>query len=329
MIVEVAPGCALTTGACRNSWRRLTAFLRGSGAPTIDAADLNTVQDVEFATRKMLDTPTETNKPVEKFYRWWLQLNRLKAINSGVSDVVRAAMDDEPVRFGANTTYAHGTFTDLLVTNPVSVPIALADIYGNRMDRGGLLTLPGILAAGATPTRTSPTKRGIFIRDQLLCESIPPPPVNEPVVPPQIQWQGRTLRQELETLQDNQTCKTCHSLVDTLGFAYERFDRVGRWRNSDNGQPIDDSGLLDGQPVNGPQAMGMILAGSRQAQRCFSQRWLEFAMSEMQGRPLIEGASPTVDPSAVDDVEKWAVGHQFEIREIIVGVTRSSAFLAP
>ena len=50
--------------------------------------------------------------------------------------------------------------------------------------RVGVLSQPALLAATSKPNMTSPIHRGIFVREQLLCTALPPPPPDLMVVAP-------------------------------------------------------------------------------------------------------------------------------------------------
>ena len=101
--------------------------------------------------------------------------------------------------------------------------------------RAGLLGQGTFLASTAGPTATSPTARGIFVRERLLCQHVPPPPpgvittLPDPIAdqPPK----GR--RQLMNEHVENPTCASCHRLMDPIGFGFEHFDAIGKWRDKE------------------------------------------------------------------------------------------------
>jgi hypothetical protein len=115
-------------------------------------------------------------------------------------------------------------------------------------------------------------------------------------------------------------CPTCHAEINAPGFAFEGFDAVGQRRQLDNGAPIDTSGqmLLDGRRVRfgGPVELIDGLARSKEAHRCYSRRWMEFAY----GRPLAQTDLPTLDAIAA---------HSLPIADLLVAIVRSPEFLSP
>src|SRR5260370_10592710 len=97
--------------------------------------------------------------------------------------------------------------------------------------RAGLLGQGSFLAATAGPVETSPTARGIFVREQLLCQHVPPPPpnVNTTLADP-TEDMPLTRRQRMSAHAVNPACASCHRLMDPIGFGLESFDAIGRWR---------------------------------------------------------------------------------------------------
>src|SRR5690606_19290011 len=103
--------------------------------------------------------------------------------------------------------------------------------------RRGILTTAAVLAAHAPPHRTSPTKRGAFIRSAMLCLSVPPPPdgVEEELNPdaeasPDPEEEAATIRELLDRHRSDAECASCHALFDPMGFPLENFDGIGRFR---------------------------------------------------------------------------------------------------
>ena len=88
--------------------------------------------------------------------------------------------------------------------------------------RAGILGQAAVLAGQSQADRTSPTRRGIFVLESLLCTTPPPPPagVNTTiVVDPTL-----TSRQSWKMHRANPQCAGCHALFDPLGLALEHFD---------------------------------------------------------------------------------------------------------
>ncbi|MGI9243228.1 MAG: DUF1588 domain-containing protein, partial [Verrucomicrobiales bacterium] len=161
--------------------------------------------------------------------------------------------------------------------------------------RGGILTHASILTLTSNPTRTSPVKRGKWILDNILGTPPPDPPANVPPLDSENELSG-TIRQQLEQHRADPNCAACHALMDPIGLAFENFDAVGRWRETDGGQPIDASGVLaDGKAISGAGELRSLLAGGRAGQftRAMSEAMLTYAL----GRGL-----EYYDRCAIDDI---------------------------
>src|SRR5260370_1314052 len=150
----------------------------------------------------------------------------------------------------------------------------------------GILTSGGLLAAYADRDNTSPTKRGKFIRDALLCEKLTPPPPNANITPP-VAKPNQTRRQALANHETDPTCAGCHKMMDPVGLAFEGFDASGAPRANEAGLPVDSSGLIMGSDVagsfNGPAELGAKLAGSDEALACATTQWFRFAFGRDYG----------------------------------------------
>jgi hypothetical protein len=152
----------------------------------------------------------------------------------------------------------------------------------------GLLTLPALLTLNAKPDQSWPIYRGRFVREALLCEELPAPPANVPK-PPTVQ-PGVSTRQRLSQHETDPTCSGCHKLMDPIGFGFENYDSIGRFRTLDGNQPIDASGEVIAPSdingtFNGVAQLATKLAGSAQVEQCFARQWFRFAMSRYEQDP--------------------------------------------
>ena len=127
--------------------------------------------------------------------------------------------------------------------------------------RGGVLGMGAILTATSLPTRTSPVVRGKWVLETMLGEELPPPPPDAgELAEPGESSEGMTMRQMYEMHRDEPRCAVCHNEIDPIGFGLENFDAIGRWRDTDNSQPIDATGTLpSGESFSGPVELKQIL----------------------------------------------------------------------
>ena len=152
--------------------------------------------------------------------------------------------------------------------------------------RRGVLALPGWLSAHAKPSMTSPIHRGVFVREQLLCTPLPPPPPEAMVTAPDPD-PSLSAREQYEIHRANEACHGCHQLIDPVGLLFEHFDEVGRWRDRDNGKPIEAHGAvygsrdLDGQYEN---YQGLIdeLTRSEQLHECVNKQVFRYVFGRAE-----------------------------------------------
>jgi len=136
--------------------------------------------------------------------------------------------------------------------------------------RGGLVTHGAVLKVTADGTTTSPVVRGVFINERILGEHVPPPPPNIPAIEPDIRG-ATTIREQLQKHRSNESCASCHQLIDPPGFALENYDPIGGWRVNygigGKGASIDASGTTpDGAAFDN-------LTAWRQLYRERARRW--------------------------------------------------------
>jgi hypothetical protein len=206
---------------------------------------------------------------------------------------------------------------DKLVRGPAMRKVQLRD-----PNRGGLLGMPGILAATSFPNRTSPVKRGVWVLEQLLGEHVPAAPPNVPALDQQdrASINHLTTRQRTELHRTNPVCANCHQILDPIGFGLENFDAIGQWRTREgNGEPIDAAGKLPGgQSFSSPKDLKGILAGrANDLSRNLVERLLAYAL----GRRL-EG----YDEIVVDKMMEGIAADGHSMRSIVNAVVTSYPF---
>lgn len=161
---------------------------------------------------------------------------------------------------------------------PTFTQVSLANT--NRI---GILTQETFLTTTSQPNRSSPVKRGEWILDHLLCDPPPSPPPNVPAFPTIVAGSGLTGRAYLEMHVTNAYCASCHDSIDPIGFTLENFDAIGAYRTKDNGQPIDNSGVMpDGTKFAGAAQIAQWLANDVRYARCVTKQMMTYAV----GRPF-------------------------------------------
>jgi hypothetical protein len=135
---------------------------------------------------------------------------------------------------------AEHTFVDKKLAKLYDLPektsLRLADGFqkvnlGGNRSRGGLLAMAGILTVSANGVETSPVTRGVWVSENILGISPPPPPDVVPAIEPDVSG-ATTIRDRLAKHRADATCAECHRKIDPLGFSLESFDPIGRWRSA-------------------------------------------------------------------------------------------------
>ena len=188
--------------------------------------------------------------------------------------------------------------------------------------RGGLLTQASVLALNAHPARTSPVKRGKWVLEAILNAPPPPPPPNVPDLEKQEGTKdGRvlSLREKMELHRSNAACAGCHARMDAIGFAFEQFDAIGRFREQEDGVAIDPTGTLPGgETFRGPDGLKAILIRNKERfVRSMAEKMLMYAI----GRGL-----EYYDTRVVDGIVAEVTTNDYRFSSLATAIARSDPF---
>jgi hypothetical protein len=305
------------------------------------AGELDTSEGVAVQARRLLDDP-RAHEGLQAFFDQWLRLDEIGDIERDpayypeFTPELRALWHEESRRLLEHLVFSgESTLGDLLdapytfVNGPLAAFYGIPGVTGDawvKVDldgtkRNGLLTQASILALTAKAAMTSPVFRGKFVREQLLCTPIPPPPPDIVVVPPDPDPHQST-RDIFREHSANPVCANCHRLMDPIGFGFESFDAIGRWRDRENGFRVDDAGEVthtldvDGQ-FRGAAELGRKLANSAQVQRCVTRQLFRYAF----GRGEVNADRCTLE----ELFHQYVSGGQ-DFRTLLVEVVKSDAF---
>ncbi len=187
--------------------------------------------------------------------------------------------------------------------------------------RGGILTHGSILTLTSTQTRTSPVKRGKYLLENIL--GTPPPPAPGDVPPldeSKVRRSNLTLREQFAEHRSNSACAGCHAFLDPMGFAFENYDAIGRWRDKEKDNPIDASGqLVRGQQFKDLTELRQIL--TRDLSDSFVRNLTENMLTFALGRGLEHSDKP-----AVQSVVQRTKDGGYKFQEMILAVCESAPF---
>jgi len=322
---------------------RLSFFLAGR-TPTAsllsraDDGELDT-EGLRAAAWELLDDP-RARTVVARFYDELLTIRDLSTKGKDpelfpqFGEVLAASMVEETHRLIEDVVFDQdGSVLDLIDADYTYVDDELAALYGvaspgegnwalallpPAQNRAGVLTHASVLSMFSHGDLNSPTRRGLFVQEQLLCSEIPPTPPEVVPVLPDID-EPTTLRQRLEEyhLTDN-SCAGCHLQMDPIGFAYEHFDPIGAYRTEENGLPIDSASEADGIGAfaNAAELATLVKADPR-LPRCLVNQVYTAAL----GFPQTDLQEP-----ALDDLGDGFVSSDHNMRALLVELATSPLF---
>jgi len=314
---------------------RLSYFLWSSmpDAPLVEAArsgKLDTTAGIADEVRRMMRDP-KAQALVDNFAGQWLYIRDIDNVFPDpwlfpeFDELLRESMTEEMRRFFRSFIDEDRSMLELLTATETWMNRRLAEHYQVddqpnapvddttwvRMSTGdkrrGLLSQAGLLTALSTPFRTSVVRRGKWTLGQLLCaEPSPPPPGVEGLIDANANGpnQAKTLREKMEAHKTEARCKTCHIAMDGIGFALEHFDGIGAWRDTENGHPIDATGVLRGNAYDGAVELANVIANDARLPVCFVDKAIIYAV----GRGLRGEDQPLLDRLVADFAAR---GHRF------------------
>jgi hypothetical protein len=323
--------------------------------------ELGTAVGRERTARRMLENAPKGREALDQFFEEWLRFDRV--VNAVKANRYQAftpelalAMAEETRTLLHHLVWNDRNFMEALTADYSFLTSELAEVYGlpapkdqfemvkfsPDSNRAGILGQGTFLASTAGPTDTSPTARGIFIRERLLCQHVPPPPpgVITTLPDPLVDGQNPKGRRQLMVEHvENPTCASCHRLMDPIGFGFEHFDAIGQYREQEmipvprrgggggrGGPPpipleIDAQGEIAGIPnsnFTGAKQLGTILADSPVCQKCIVRQMFRYSYGRL------ETAS---DEKTIDQLFGEFRASGFKLKSLLVALVQSPEFL--
>jgi hypothetical protein len=318
--------------------------------------ELDTAAGMRAQAERML--ADERAKPVLRaFLSDWLELDGATILPSlddtpkdeqlypGFDQVMRQSMRTEIEAFMDYVMFEQdGSLEALFGSTRAYVNGPLAALYGvdggpdgaddwqwvdlDETRRAGMLTRAGFLAVHASQTATSPIRRGVYMLREVLCVDLPAPPANvdnSAVAVDDVKDDVTTVREATVARTGKQACAGCHVMINELGFAFEHYDAIGRWQDTEvgTGGTIDATAMLshagaglDG-PIDGALELSARMAKSPAVAACATRRWFEVALR----RSPVE-----LDACSLQTVQAKVSATQ-SIRELLLAMVESDAFL--
>lgn len=312
--------------------------------------------DVDKAARRMAADP-RAQQSLSEFIAQWLRFDLLlgtvkdRRMFPQFTPELAEAMAEETRLLVNHLVWGDRNFMELFTADYGFVNSELARLYQfpappsefakisypSEADRAGLLGQGTFLALTSKPGDTSPTARGIFVRDHLLCQTIPdPPPGTNSTLPEVTIERPLTNRERLNMHVVNPTCRGCHQMIDPVGFAFEKFDAIGQRRDklkltfypqfgkeAKSPKPVttevelDTRGTLAGMGSAGahefssPKELGKLLAESSICQECVVKQLFRYANGRHETK---------ADEQAIRAATDRFRASGFKFRELMIAV---------
>lgn len=319
---------------------------QGPDDELLDAAErgeLDSADGVTAHAERLLDDP-RAHRAVQIFFAQYLDLGRLEGINRDpatypffapgiteamrkevellVEDLVFEAGADMRSIFSTRHTYVN---SDLAALYGVDAPGATKTMFVKVElpadgPRAGVLTSGAFLTMNAHESYTSPTARGKYVRERVLCLDVPAPPpgVDTSLDPVPMGDPPKTVRERMEQHRTNPSCSSCHSFMDPPGFLFEHFDSSGAYRELQEGVlPIDSSGDLDGTPLTDARGLATILETDARVGKCMVKQLYRHA----QGRLETPG-----EEIALESLTEQFSSASFDFRTLLLELVKHDAF---
>ena len=299
--------------------------------------------------RRLLDDE-RAKENIDEFTAQWLRFDRVLGTAKDrrrypkFNREAAVAMTEEARRFVRDLAWSDRSFMEVLTDPHGYVSADLAAIYDlpvpareyervafdAKSERAGLLGQALFLASTAKPDDTSPTARGLFVREQLLCQHVPPPPpgvdTNLPVLS---EAKPLTNKERLGVHLSSPACAGCHTLIDPIGFGFEKFDAIGGRREAARilfterkakdapkhiDLPLDTRGYVSGLKAaefTNPRELGEVLAKTEICQECIVKQLFRYTVGRFETR---------ADRPAIDALAARFRGSQFRFRELMLSL---------
>ena len=291
---------------------------------------------LEQQVKRML-ADDKANAMLDNFFGQWLTTKNIQSAHPDpkvfpeFDENLRSAFMEETKLFIRSQVREDRSAAELITANYTFLNERLARHYGipgvvgthfRRVTlpddkRAGLLGQGSILTVTSYNDRTSVVLRGKFIMDMFLGTQPPAPPANVPPLE-NTKIEG-TLRQRMELHRKNPVCAACHNTIDPMGFAFENFDGVGKYRLLDARNPINATGALaDGSKFDGAASFRKALYDRKEA---FLGAMVRNMLTYGMGRGV-----ETYDMPAVRKILKDASANDYKWSSILMGIVKSRPF---
>lgn len=286
------------------------SYLLTSGPPdstmltAAGAGDLASAEGREKAARRLLQTPPAQDSLV-RVVREWLGIDGISGTDKDSKvypgfAAVKDSFATESQSFVREVVLkSTGTIGELFSADWTIADAPLAALYGvtaassghtslSATGRRGILNQGAFLSVYAHASESAPVFRGVAIMRRVACMTLGSPiELNIQVTPP-MPDPNKSTRDRFAAHVSDQACAGCHNSIDSIGFAFEKYDGMGAARPltngkpTENGQPVVTATVLGDKPAEqktdfdgsyaDSDALAMALGSSAQVRTCFARQ---------------------------------------------------------
>ena len=302
-LLETKPKDAEPTQLDAQEIAQRMAMLYWNGLPddellaAASSGALITAEGRTAQAKRMVGDP-RARMALASFVREWLMIKDFQATIHTPEQ--QQALDEEMRRDIDAALDAPGGLHDLLTSSHTQVNSVLEDFYGlpavstgpddwhdadlDPNVRVGILTHPLVLARFGHGLAPSDILRGKFVRLNLLCGEINPPPPGVQDQQGMIAPPDATIREQAQARLDNAVCGGCHQQMDPIGFGFSAFDGAGHYlgdQHESTAGHIAPPSTLEGD-FDGVRELGEKLAASPEVQACFAKHWMRYTFGKTE-----------------------------------------------
>lgn len=320
----------------------------------VEAAKNNALQtkaQFKAHAERLLQTPRGKDQMAHFAVEWWdAGLELIGSKNPDFypgfgPDVIQAMVGEMQAFFKYVVFDSTGKFGELYQPGYTLVNKTLSDFYKvgvasdesfvqvTTTERGGILSLGAVMAAKASTEESSPVKRGVFVREQLMCDPLPPLPRDVNIPNPDLD-PTKPMRERFTEHSANENCWACHKFFDDIGFAMESYDASGLYREREIMYDWDTKEILAeldiltaGKVINVDgddellfddlQALAGIMAHANSTKSCMTTQYYRYVM----GYSLSDA-----DQCAIENLNKTFADNDFDIQSLLIGITQLDSF---
>ena len=337
---------------------RLSYFLWNSAPDEtlMEATKTGSLQSKEALKKqvlRLLENP-KVDRFSEDFTRQWLQTDKIDDISPDLRVYGRVSLQMDAIAREPQAFFQEILSNDLSMVNFIDSDFVMvndlsAKFYGfkgvrgrifrpyklsTKSERGGLIGQAGFLKLTSSAFQTSPVQRGAWILKNIYGENIEPP-ADLKFEEPDVRG-AKTLKEVMAKHQNSETCSRCHSKIDPLGLALERYDPIGRLRTKyrhievvsnantkgtfkSTSAPIDsEATLTDGRKLNSMKSLKEVLMEDKEViLKSILSKLVSYSMGRETG---------VQDEAFINEVYGQIEEEDFPLRAAIVAITTHDAF---